>query len=344
MPAPAPVPHWPVWLCFPGSAHDYCDANLSTESIDAKGHGRASNPQIAANPPIDCFYVYPTVSLESRGNSDLKIETTEQQVAVDEASPFSQVCRVFAPMYHQVTAYADEDGFKSSSELEYSDVLAAWRDYLAHDNDGRGVVLIGHSEGSFILKRLIREVIQPSLAERKLLVSALLFGGDVIVANQGHAGDMPDTPACASRTQIDCVVGYSSFLRPPPKDSFFESVANHATEHVLCVNPVDPGSTSAEPITPWFPTFDSAGVAPLNYGAKWFWVALPHLYTAQCVRRGSMSWLLVRRIHTAGDPRPSAQQLDGADSGLHEADMTIDLPELVALVRSESTAYRARRR
>ncbi len=31
------------------------------------------------------------------------------------------------------------------------DVKAAWNDYLARDNKGRGVVLIGHSQGSLIL-------------------------------------------------------------------------------------------------------------------------------------------------------------------------------------------------
>ena len=32
-----------------------------------------------------------------------------------------------------------------------NDVVAAWRHYLDHDNRGRGVVLIGHSQGTGML-------------------------------------------------------------------------------------------------------------------------------------------------------------------------------------------------
>ena len=61
-----------------------------------------------------------------------------------QAAQFERVCRVYAPMYRQVTSAHGTEG----RELAYHDVRAAWRDYLAHDNDGRGVVLIGHSQGA----------------------------------------------------------------------------------------------------------------------------------------------------------------------------------------------------
>jgi len=41
-------------------------------------------------------------------------------------------------------------------ELGFRDVLAAWTHYLRYDNHGRSVVLIGHSQGSRMLMRLIR--------------------------------------------------------------------------------------------------------------------------------------------------------------------------------------------
>jgi hypothetical protein len=334
------VPRWPAWLCLPGASHDWCVARLTTTTITESGSHTTANLQLPASQPIDCFYVYPTVSLESRANSDLTIQTSEEDVAVDEASPFSQDCRVFAPMYNQVTAYGG-DGYygRPNYTLEYTDVLAAWRDYLAHYNHGRGVVLLGHSEGSFLLKRLIAQQIEPSSSERRLLVSAILLGGDVAVADQGEGGDMPTTPACSSRTQIGCVVAYSSFPGPPPAGSGFESLGDPKTQHILCVNPVDPGSKAALPITPWFPSFDSAGVAPLFYGGKYFWIEFPDMYTAQCVRSGNRAWLQIRRTTGKADRRPGIQEEMGADAGYHEADFTLALPQLVTLVAEESTAY-----
>ena len=38
----------------------------------------------------------------------------------------------------------------------YADVLDAWREYLARDNRGRGVVLLGHSQGTRMLRQLLR--------------------------------------------------------------------------------------------------------------------------------------------------------------------------------------------
>ena len=56
-----------------------------------------------SRPAIDCFYVYPLVSLQTAPNTTLRIDPQETAIAELEASPFSRVCRVFAPMYRQVT-------------------------------------------------------------------------------------------------------------------------------------------------------------------------------------------------------------------------------------------------
>ena len=88
---------------------------------------------------FDCFYVYPTVSTES-DNANLAIQPAEIAAAVAQASRFSQVCNVWAPMYRQATAAALTDGaaFKPSViATAYNSLLSAWRDYLAHDNHGR---------------------------------------------------------------------------------------------------------------------------------------------------------------------------------------------------------------
>src|ERR1700674_907434 len=66
-----------------------------------------------------------------------------------------------APIYRQVTLTALRAGMAGKPMaadriLAYNDVLDAWNYYLEHDNHGRGVVLIGHSQGSGILTFLIR--------------------------------------------------------------------------------------------------------------------------------------------------------------------------------------------
>ena len=182
-------------------------------------------------------------------------------------------------------------------------MLAAWNDYLAHDNHGRGVVLIGHSQGAYILKHLVQTVIDRSAAQRRLLVSAILLGGQVLAANgPADKGDFAHVPACASPSATGCVIAYSSFGQLPPKNASFGRDPSPAT-HVLCVNPAAPGSTAATPVTPLFPS-SLLRLAGARLGGQMSpvstpWVAYPGLYTVQCKRVGSASWLQVTRTHLA---------------------------------------------
>jgi hypothetical protein len=59
-----------------------------------------------ASPPIDCFYVYPTVSAQPGILANLHVDPTEIAVARAQASRFSQVCKVYAPVYPQLTLHA----------------------------------------------------------------------------------------------------------------------------------------------------------------------------------------------------------------------------------------------
>ena len=92
-----------VWLCRPGLAGNPCLAGLSTTVVERGGATHVVPASPAKNPPVDCFYVYPTVSNQPTVNANLRIGLQETAVAVTQASRFSQVCRIFAPVYRQIT-------------------------------------------------------------------------------------------------------------------------------------------------------------------------------------------------------------------------------------------------
>ncbi len=217
-----------VWLCRPGLAHNPCLSSMTTTVIDAHGRRTVQHSRPAAHPAIDCFYVYPTVSLQSTTNANLVIDPQETAVAIDQASRFSSVCRVYAPMYPQLTVPAifKPGGITAvGAATAYGGVLSAFRDYLAHDNHGRGIVFIGHSQGSSMLIPLLAHEVDAKPAVRKRLVSALLMGGNVTV-KRGRAtgGDFSHIAACHAATQTGCVVAYSSFDGTPPANSLFGRV------------------------------------------------------------------------------------------------------------------------
>ena len=104
-----------VWLCAPGQADDPCTSNLASTTVAADG----STETVAASPAtaskFDCFYVYPTVSEQTTANANLEVQPAETVSAENQASRFSPVCRVWAPMYRQRT---DASLFKNQSRRQ----------------------------------------------------------------------------------------------------------------------------------------------------------------------------------------------------------------------------------
>jgi hypothetical protein len=132
-----------TWLCRPGR-QDACAVDQSTTIVAADGkltvEKWATNPKAA----IDCFYVYPTVSNDQTPNSDMNAGPEELSVIRSQFARFGSECRVFAPLYRQVTLTALRAGIAGTPmtvdrALGYNDVVDAWKYYLEHDNQGRGV-------------------------------------------------------------------------------------------------------------------------------------------------------------------------------------------------------------
>src|SRR4029078_7213337 len=174
---PAPAPDYAKdssWLCLPGRS-DVCSTPLATTALNPNGYGSTGQSAVAKDPPLDCFYVYPTVSRDQGLNSDLKV-SEEIGAAQVQFARFAGVCRTFAPIYRQMTlgavaAYSAGTDITDAAQLAYRDVAAAWRDYPAHRKQGPAFVLIGHSQGSALLQLLISREIEtnPAAAARMKL-------------------------------------------------------------------------------------------------------------------------------------------------------------------------------
>ena len=148
--------------------------------------------------------MYPTVSAETTDNANLVVQRAEIAAAVAQVSRFSQVCNVWAPMYRQATTCGAGTRLALTNRtvvnVAYSSLLSAWRDYLAHDNDGRPIVFIGHSQGAAMLIKLLRSQVDPSSKLRRQLVSAIILGGNVQVpVGRDVGGSFLHIPACNVR-------------------------------------------------------------------------------------------------------------------------------------------------
>jgi hypothetical protein len=343
-----PVPAATTWLCRPPAHPGPCRDTLKTTIQSAGGTSTVSNPKLARKPAIDCFYVYPTVSPQETVNANREKDAELTAIAHQQASRFSQRCRVFAPVYRQLTLKgifdATDEQVAEGSKIAYRDVLAAWREYLEKDNKGRGVVLIGHSQGTFVLRRLIADVVDDKPAVRRRIVSAILLGGDVEVRrNKGVGGDFEHLPACRSAGQTACVIAYSLFDDAPPEGSRFARAAGDDNE-VLCTNPASLADNERRPLTTFartepFPGLLGAGLRVLYGGdpptAPTAWVRPAERYSGRCRSVGGATFLDVEPIGNARKLNASPD----AGWGLHLADVNLPLGQLVDVVRTQAKAY-----
>ena len=337
-----------VWLCRPGLANDPCTSSLATTVITASGARSIVNASPSTSTKFDCFYVYPTVSTETGPNADLQVQSNERAVAQAQASRFSTLCRVWAPMYRQETLPAlltsSAAATVKAEGVAYASLLAAWKDYLAHDNDGRPIIFIGHSQGSAMLIRLLSSQFDANATMRGRLVSAIILGGNVTVANgRASGGSFRNIPACTSGSQTGCVIAYSSFPSQPPATSLFGipgqgvSIQSNQTAtkglQVLCTNPAALGGGSGA-LAPYFPD-----VGPGSGSVTTPWVQFPGLYTASCKHTGDVTWLQVNDVGTSADRRPRVTESSGPDWGYHDEDVNLALGNLLSDVAGQESAY-----
>jgi hypothetical protein len=314
-PAPSPAPDYASssnWLCLPGRA-DVCSKPLATTALNPNGYGSTGQSDVAKDPPLDCFYVYPTVSRDQGLNSDLS-PSEEMGAAQAQFARFAGVCRTFAPLYRQMTlgavaAYSAGTDISAAAALAYIDVLHSWRNYIATRNDGRPFVLVGHSQGSLMLQMLIAREIEANPAVAARMKLAILPGFNVVVPQSRLVGGtFKKTPLCSSPGETGCVIAYSSFREKniPPVGAIF-GIADKPGMTVGCVNPARPGATGWVPLDSYWYSRSSLPVpgGPIVWSSEGAppspYLRTEGLVSARCVNDGQRGYLSIRTNHKPGE-------------------------------------------
>lgn len=358
-----------AWLCLPGKT-DACSQVLPTVALNANGYGSVGQARPNADAAADCFYVYPTVSNDPGIVSDLVAGQEEIATAYAQVARFGEQCRVFAPIYRQLTLSAlgrataggDQREVLAAFDLAYQDVKAAWAEFRRRSGD-RPFVLIGHSQGSIHLSRLLAEEIDGKpIAERML--SAILLGWNVEVPEgEVVGGTFRQTPLCTEDGQTGCVITYVTFRSdaPPPEVSLFGRAATPGRT-VACTNPgalngggpaqLTQPAVSALLDSYWF------AARPTNPPIRWSsegqpsvpFVRTEGLVEARCVHDGAVGYLALSIPPTPDDARtdqfPGDIIIGGQPQpgwGTHLADMPVAQGDLIRLVAAQVGAFGQRR-
>lgn len=352
-----------LWLCRPGLADDKCKVNLDATIINTAGKTKLEKFTPAHDTKVDCFFVYPTVSDDKTWSSDWTVDKMEIDDVKLQFARFSSVCRQFASIYRQTTLTAlrvASGGAQPVGERlpqgvgGYNDVVDAWNWYMANENKGRGVMLIGHSQGAGVISRLIANEIEGKPAQKQF-ISAMILGSAVMIPpGKLTGGTFKAIPLCTAEDQTGCVITYASFrdTLPPPATSRFGKAANGNV--AACTNPANLASGKGTPESYFLAkgflngsggTTQPAWAKPEPTITTPF-VKTPGLVSTQCKTTGEFTFL---EMHVNADPADArtdelageVQRATGPDLnwGLHLIDVDHSMGDLIRIAGKQSAAY-----
>ena len=198
-------------------APDYSNIHCwaSHPSIHDKGDSipKPLRNEYSYDSTIDVFFIHPTTYVRkdnNQMNGDVNNKTlntrTDNRTILNQASAFNEF-RLFAPRYRQAnySAYMSLlGGYQEVFDTAYTDIKKAFQYYLTHWNEGRPFFIASHSQGSQHAVRLIKELIEGTALERKL-VAAYVIGMPPIKTGKLKIR------VCNDPTQTGCYIAWNSF-------------------------------------------------------------------------------------------------------------------------------------
>ena len=171
----------------------------------------------------DVFYVYPTLFLDKkdeRWNIPIDDSAFRKKILDNairfQASAWVECGRMFVPYYRQahIRSYRNlENGGREALLFAYSDIKAAFQYYLDNFNNGKPIILAGHSQGSTHLTLLLKDFFDGKELQNQL-VAAYLPG---IGLKKNEFGTIP---LMNSPNQIGGFISWNTFKRKVNKEKF----------------------------------------------------------------------------------------------------------------------------
>lgn len=213
------------WAFHPNKTTILSNYNLDIEVIDENLQVQqaiqiANNSNV--NTGIDVFFVHPTILSQNSIPENINIEDQPSffisSTIIAQGGLLSKYGRMFAPRYRQSTGLAFKDYIDKEQQAHiiatsYSDVKAAFLNYLNNYNNGNKIILAGHSQGSYLLAMLLRDLFDNDENLRNQLVTAALGGMGYIYANQGlyQGGWWKNIPLCRTADECGCISNWASY-------------------------------------------------------------------------------------------------------------------------------------
>ena len=239
----------------------------------------------------------------------------------------------------------------ANEEMRYADVAAAWETYLRDHNNGRGVVLIGHSQGAEMVQQLLQRAIFGTPAADRILSAMPIGFNTPLDPETGRFGAMPP---CETAGQTGCLISYMSFRSdaPPDATAWFGRTGPEG-QVAACTNPAALTERGGPGLDAWLLAQSRQPGGDPEFGEgveiETRFAEVPGFLSANCQSTATHKWLAVS---VAGDPSdPRADDISGdlivqgevqAAWGLHLIDMNLAMGDLLDIVAAQAETFAAR--
>jgi len=195
------------------------------------------------------FFIHPTSYLD-RKLWNAPIDEPESRKRAElfvkgMASPFNRSADIWAPRYRQAAIGAflsDKPEAAQALDTAYGDILKAFDVFIATVAKDRPIVLAGHSQGAYHLRRLLHDRIAGTPLAGRVAV-AYVIGWPVSLAR-----DLPamGLPACTGPDDAGCIVSWLSFAEPADAGQLLKAYARRpgfdgrkeGAGTLVCTNPL----------------------------------------------------------------------------------------------------------
>ena len=165
-----------------------------------------------ADKPVDVFFMHPTTYLDQKDgmNASLDNETVNaasKSVTAHQGGVFAGTCNLYAPHYRQASIAVlglDEKAQETYLSVGLGDMAAAFRYYMENFNQGRPLILAGHSQGSNLTLWFLSRY--SALVPSHRLVAAYLIGWSVTDRDLEQLG----LPLGEKPEQTGCIITWNT--------------------------------------------------------------------------------------------------------------------------------------
>jgi len=205
-----PIPQAPdyadpnTWAALP-DRKDLADRTPESYLKDEQEHAK-----------VDVFFLHPTTYVGRKGEDnwnapvyDEKVnKKTDESAILFQASVFNGAAKVYAPRYRQAHYHAyfskKNSDVNQAFKLAYEDVKSAFEFYLKNYNNGRPIIIAGHSQGTNHAEKLLKEYFEGKPLQEKL-VAAYLVGMPIV------ATSFKSIKVCETPEETGCFCSWRSY-------------------------------------------------------------------------------------------------------------------------------------